>query len=738
MKKITLCCLISGCVSTLAFAEEDPVDLSKVTVTANKTAKALAEVTSKTSVITEEDIEKYNHRNIQDLVRYEPGVVVPGTGRYGLSGFNIRGIGGDRILTLVDGVPIADEFSFGPNLSARRNFVDLDALKAVEIVRGPASSLYGSNAIGGMVTFISKDPKDYLRGDRSQFTSVKLGHDDVNNGFNAQVTFAIGNERHQGMVAVSHRDSEATETYFSHDDTTGPDRKAANPIDQTQQNILAKWAFTPNEDHELKFTVEKYQADIDTDALSQAGTVVYGTLKQSVTAEDTRDRDRYGIQYSHTAGTWMGDEMNINVYTQDSDSTQKTFEARLTPAQQQQGRSRDSLYEQENSGIKINWVKTIDSALPQQWVYGFDYDVADITTLREGKTWLIDSGDDVPETSHFPTRDFPNSAYKTLGFYVQNEVAFFDHKLYVTPGLRYDRFELTPKVDEIYLSGNTGSPAPAGYDESEISAKLGLLWQINDQWSLFGQFAEGFKAPPMDAVNTGFTNFAGGYTAIPNPDLVPESSKSVEFGVRYVGEVHQFEASIYRNRFDDFIETLAFKGFNPVTGLLEFQARNLDETTIKGFEFRGFWDLSQLKEGLRLQYAYANSEGEDDTTGLPLNSVQPDALTVGLGYDAEQWRTELLIRANAKKTDIDDSGIQPQDPTEPAINPFQTPSFTVLDWVGHYQFNPHVRINWGVYNLTEKKHWQWNDVLLQAEGSAGLDRLTQPGRNAAVTLKLTF
>ena len=131
----------------------------------NISKELLDELTNKASVITTEEIEQYSHRNIKDLVRYEPGVVVSGQGRFGLNGFNIRGIGGDRVLTLIDGAPLADEFSFGPNLSARRNYIDVDALKAVEIIRGPASSLYGSNAIGGLVTFMTKDPADYFVGD---------------------------------------------------------------------------------------------------------------------------------------------------------------------------------------------------------------------------------------------------------------------------------------------------------------------------------------------------------------------------------------------------------------------------------------------------------------------------------------------------------------------------------------------------------------------------------------------
>ena len=255
-----------------------------------------------------------------------------------------------------------------------------------------------------------------------------------------------------------------------------------------------------------------------------------------------------------------------------------------------------------------------------------------------------------------------------------------------SPSLRYDDFELTPQVDEIYLSGNTGSPTPAAYSESEVSSKLGFIYRFNDQWSVFGQYAEGFKAPPIDAVNTGFTNFAGGYTTLPNPDLNPESSETTELGIRFNGEIHQVELSAYRSTYDDFIESLAFRGFNPATGLLEFQARNLDEAEIDGFELRGYLDMSGFYEGLHLQYAYAQSDGKDTTTGLPINTVQPESLVAGIGFDSPSglWGTELIMTLNDRKTDIDSSAIQPDDPNDPPVAAFETPGFSTYDWVGYY------------------------------------------------------
>ncbi len=741
-KTIILSALSLGIFTTLQTHadEEESYELEKVTVTANRTAKHLDEITNKASVITAEEIEQYSHRNIRDLVRYEPGVTVSGSGRFGLTGFNIRGIGGDRVLTLIDGAPIADEFSFGPNLAARRNYIDVDALKAVEIIRGPASSLYGSNAIGGLVTFITKDPNDYFLGDRRHYTSIKSSHDTVDSSFDNTFTYAVGGDRLQGMFIGTYRTGNETENYFTNDTSTGPTRKAANPIDNNEINLLGKLVYQASEDHEFKLTLENYQADTDTKVLTQAGSVVFGTTKQSVRSADTRDRQRWALEYTGTAATTVFDEVHINLYRQNSESEQKTFEDRLTASQMNQLRTRDSFYEQDNFGLKVNFIKDFNTAITQQWVYGFDYDMSDIKTLRLGQTVDTDTNEQVPEFSNFPTRDFPNSEYESYGLFVQNELSFMNGRLLLVPSIRYDHFDLNPKVDDIYLSGNTGSPSPAAYSESEFSSKLGGIFRFNDQWSLFAQYAEGFKAPPIDAVNTGFTNFAGGYTTLPNPDLNPESSATTEIGLRFKGDIHQFELSAYRSEYDDFIESLAALGFNPVTQLLEFQARNLDEAVIDGFEVRGFVDLNSWVEGLHLQYAYAHSDGEDKTTNLPINSVQPESFVAGLGYDAASgtWGSEFILTVNDRKTDIDATGIQPSDPQAPAVQAFNTPGFSTYDWVGYYNFNRNVKINWGIFNLADKQYWQWNDVLLQAANSNQIPRLTQPGRHASITLKVEF
>ncbi|RZL85636.1 MAG: TonB-dependent hemoglobin/transferrin/lactoferrin family receptor, partial [Sphingomonas sp.] len=152
----------------------DPEGQDKViTVTATRTEKAVEDVPATVSVIDAKTIEDRFISDIKDLVRYEPGVTVrrapsrftaagSSIGRDRDSGFNIRGLEGNRVLITVDGVRVPDAFSFGAQSVGRGDYVDLDRFEQVEILRGPASALYGSDGVAGAVSFITKDPRDFL------------------------------------------------------------------------------------------------------------------------------------------------------------------------------------------------------------------------------------------------------------------------------------------------------------------------------------------------------------------------------------------------------------------------------------------------------------------------------------------------------------------------------------------------------------------------------------------------
>src|SRR5690606_18816911 len=146
---------------------------------------------------------------------------------------------------LTDGVPVPDAFEIGSFSNANRNFVDLGTLKRVEVVRGPSSSLYGSDALGGVVSFVTRDPSDYLQPGGDAYLGFKLGAESGWNGLFAGATAAFGGERWSGLVAVGHRQGRETDS-MGENDVAGAARTTPNPQDRDGRSVLAKLVFEPD------------------------------------------------------------------------------------------------------------------------------------------------------------------------------------------------------------------------------------------------------------------------------------------------------------------------------------------------------------------------------------------------------------------------------------------------------------------------------------------------------------
>jgi hemoglobin/transferrin/lactoferrin receptor protein len=238
----------------------------------------------------------------------------------------------------------------------------------------------------------------------------------------------------------------------------------------------------------------------------------------------------------------------------------------------------------------------------------------------------------------------------------------------------------------------------------------------------------------MDDVNVGFTNFAGGYTSLANPELEPESVVSHELGFRASTSSFDFSLSAYQNVYKDFIESLALVGFNRQTNLLEFQARNIDEVEITGVDASLTWFMGESFARLdnwvtRLSYSKQNSE--DKASGEELDSIMPAQSVLGISYGNYDalWRVELATTYSEQANEV----AAPQD--APAF--FIAPSYTLIDLLGHYQINDDIRINAGVFNIFDKEYYLASEVRGRTRAE-NLGRFSSPGRNFSMNVIVKF
>lgn len=716
--------------------------LEEVVVTATRGPREMQDVAGTVTVKNAEQIQSELARDIKDLVRYEPGISVANSaGRFGLGGFNIRGIDANRVLIEIDGVPVPDSFAIGSFASAGRDFVDLEILKGVEILRGAASSLYGSDAIGGVVAFVTKDPEDLMTStDDTRHAGGRGAWFGSDESCAATATGAWRGESLSAMLAYTRRKGHELDNQ-GRINSLDSSRTAPDPQEYDSDTVLGKLVWDLADGQRLRLTLENGNESTFTDAISGRRTQSLGpTTVQTLdlTGDDEKKRRRIALDQEFSMSGGVAKQGRWQVYWQDSETVQRTEELRLSTGfgpPSEALRNRRASFDQEVLGGELTLRKNFSTAATAQTLtYGLEVLHTDSRQLRDGSQTNLATGEvtNVVQPDTFPVRDFPLTKTIEASLFVQDEIVIRQGRWSIVPGVRADYYDLDPSADATYLEDNPLSPAE-GMDHTSVSPKLGVVRRLGDSLSAYAQYAQGFRAPPYSDVNVGFTNLAFGYTAIPNPDLEPETSYGFEIGLRGGRGGNYFSVAAFHNDYDDLIESFVDTGIDPDTGLLVFQSQNIAKARIYGAEFRGGLDLGSFSErlaGWTLRSSLAWARGDDRASDQPLNSVDPLKGVLGIGYASanDRWGTELVITAVDRKDRIDES-FGPQ---------FSAPGYELLDLLGHVNFGDGVSLYFGITNLTDETYWESSDVRGRPDADPAIDRYTRPGRAASASINIRF
>lgn len=705
--------------------------LQEVVVSGSRAEQSVDDLPQTIDVINAADIEQGQIRDIRDAAKNIPNVSVRraparfglaqgDTGREGNAGFNIRGLDGNRVLMLVDGIRIPRSYAFSPN-SFGRDTLSIDLIKRIEIVKGPASVLYGSDGIAGLVNFITNEPDDYLKDGKMLGGRASISYSGDNN--EAAVSGTIAGRANETLAwQLSVAGSRGSELENRGENSgAGFTRTAPNPQSDKGSSLLAKLVLNPTSAQKHVLTYEHVEKKSDYNLLTARSATVLDAYSNG-TME--RDRLTWDARYKVDAG--IADNMQTVLSYQDAKSRDYTYERRTALPQE---RVRDTTYSERTLQASIQADKTIRSSggVVQKITYGLDHTSAQIENLQTGL---------VPPTGEtFPLKRFPDTRETATAIYAQDE--FIIGNWSVTPGLRADSF----KID----ASQAGFPVTAvSLSGSAVSPKVGAIYRATPELSVFGNYASGFRAPNAGQVNGFFQNTTGGYRTVPNANLKPEKSQNLEFGVRGRLDQLSFDAAVFYGRFKDLIQDGAQVSgtFGNQANPAVLQSINIDNATISGFEVKGAMNWGKTGNGqLSTPFAYGYTKGTVKNTGKPLDTINPAKLSVGLKYETPGW--DLRFDANrhsAKKfSDISAQTIAASPPTVPVATPqFAVPSATTLDLSGQYRISKTLRLNAAIINLTNKKYWNWSDVRGVAANSSFRDAYTQPGRYLNVSLVADF
>lgn len=697
-----------------------PSSMDALATSSEKSAATVYDSPGTVTVKSTAEMERQNINGARELVLDEPGISVGNQpSRTGATNFVIRGIGENRVRLEIDGVKVPD-FP-GTNLGAgtyTRDFIDYDALKRIEIIRGPASALYGSDALGGVVSFVTKDPVDYLDlVGKDWYLSVKGGYDGIDSSVYSTVTGAARHGRVEEMLLVTRR--------WGHEVGINSRTREANPQDYTTTNVLGKVVYNTVGAGQIKLTGELYGKRVTTELNSEEG--VFPDQFARVFLSDGADetyRRRGSAEWNAPLHAWWADALKMKFYAtavhreEFTDQFRASYFGGPPPANPTQRRLTDLDFDQRIVGSEVQ-----ASATRRFWgadhffSYGATVDFTDTERLRDRSQITLATGvvTKIVAGETFPNKNFPDTDTTQAALYFQDIAQW--GPLRVIPAVRFDYFSLTPHPDRLFANSNTQNFEVHSQQETAISPKLGITYDVSRNYRLFAQYAHGFRAPPYDDANFGFRNNSFFYEILPNPNLRPETSDGFEGGLRgRFANGSSFQVSAFYNKYQDFIETVVVGMIpNVPVPITQFQATNLKSVVIWGYEAKGEW---RFLPDWALFGALAFAWGQNEELDVPLDSVDPFTGVAGIRYRNARtgWGGEFRARYVADKTRVSDPGFVRPD------------EHTTFDALLSYEHAPGFTFNAGVFNIFDASYFNPQDVRQVLSANPNLELFRSPGR----------
>ncbi|MEG1734704.1 MAG: TonB-dependent hemoglobin/transferrin/lactoferrin family receptor [Comamonas sp.] len=705
-----------------AHADRSAPVMKDVVVSASRDEQDADALPMTIDVIDAKQMEEGHVSDIRELAEKLPNVTVPraparfslassSAGRDQNSGFNIRGLEGNRVLMLVDGVRQPRGYSFSANTFGR-DYLDLGLVQRVEILRGSVPALYGSDGMGGLVNFITVQPDDLLKGGKTVGGRVSASYDGSDNGKRVGATLAgRASPEWAWLVSAGIGRSSALENMGTVGGV-GSTRTEPNPEKDKSHSLLGRLVYTPSAVQKHVFTLEQVNKKADYALLTAQGTSLGGTVLDSNSkTEMNRWRASWQGQWQQL-GWSLADELQLMASYQGSDSREWINETRRNLPY----RERDVTYDENALQLHAQANKTLrwGTAVSGKFTYGMDYMRNKVVNEQNGITPAAGE--------QFPLKRFPNTTETSTALFAQADLHYGAWSL--TPGVRAEHYSIKPKQQGFL-------PTVVSNSDSAISPKLGALFQASDAWSVYGNYAAGFRAPNAGQINAYFENSSQYYKNIPNPNLKPEKSNTFELGLRGRMERMKLDAAVFTGRYKNFILDQQLVSGTPGNrndpGI--YQSVNLEDVRISGFELKADYDWGKFAGGnWRTHAAYGYTKGTETKTDKPVNTISPQQLVLGVRYDTSNVGVQLSAShwAGKKAKDV------------PTTTAWLSPSATVLDLSAQWRIRPGTRLNVGIYNLTDKKYWRWSDVRGLTSSTQIVDAYSQTGRNLRVSLVQDF
>jgi hemoglobin/transferrin/lactoferrin receptor protein len=689
------------------------IELDEVVVSTNRTENYLRNSPFAESIVGKEEIQTRSTMSLPDILQNEPGVSLLRDGIWGTE-VSIRGLNRENVITMIDGSRIATS----TDVAARLSLMNMNDVERVEVIKGASSSIYGSGATGGIVNIITKSPRLYdrfsLNGD------VISEYNTVNN------LSVLGGSLYSGSSFWSTK-------------LSGSYRKANNiqtPDGELNNSQFEDYSFSgalnifPIDNHRLKLDYQLFRADNvgipGSSVFPEQALVTYPYERRELISASYEIQNIskvfYKLSAKYSYQLINRDVENIpyivqNIPASGGNPARRVSVLKITPSAD---------HKNNNATLQGNF-----------WLFdghnlaaGFDYWDRSYNGERERYQLIevLDSAGNVVSTTNRITgeKPLPNSSYKSLGIFAQDEFKLFEDKLSTTLGLRYDFINITGEktLNPVYVINNgviNNTPPnqqviwdSTDENNSSYSANLGFIYSLFSSLDLTLGLGSSFRSPSLEERFQYIDQ--GSVVRVGNPDLEPEKGQSIDFGIRHYSVNLKILSSFFYSYFNDLVVEVpgTYEGRNALI------KTNIGEARIYGFDFSA--DYNFWRDYIFYTTA-SYVKGDDITADGNLPEIPPMNGRIGFKFGfLDYLQTDISSTLFAEQNDVAEGEI-----TTPGYAVFNLLLNTVPIKFSNISF----RVFSGVENIFDKAY---RNHLSTTRGSITIE----PGRNVFLKLAVDF
>lgn len=703
------------------------ISMDEVVVSVSKWTQEQKDVVQKVKSISTKEIALQNPQTAADLLGVSGKVFIQKSQQGGGSPM-IRGFSTNRLLYVVDGVRMNTAIFRSGNI---QNVISLDpfAIERTEVMFGPGSSIYGSDAIGGVMNFQTLSAQLSFN-DKPLFKSRAFTrYSSANNEKTIHADFSLGFKRWAFVTSISHNDygnlimgshgpNEYLRNFFVvRQDTVdvqvnNPNQKEQIPTAYKQYNVMQKIRFKPNQYLDWEYGFHYSQ------------TSEYSRYDRHIRYKN--GNARYA-EWNYGPQKWLMNNLNINYQRQNKIFDE--FNVRIAHQYFEESRINRDI----NKDERFTRVEKVDAysintdfkkALSRRtrFFYGLEIVYNNVNSIG------IDENIRTNISSDGASR-YPNSNWSSYAAYISYHQDI-NKKLHVQSSLRYNQFVINAEFDTSFYAFPFTT---ANINNASTTGSVGLKYTRDEKTAIHLNLSSGFRAPNIDDMGKVFDS-APGTVTVPNTDLKAEYAYNAEIGmVKILFEQLKIDAAIYYTLLDNSMVRREFtiNGADSIIydgNLSKVEAiQNAANTTVYGIQFGLEWKpIKRITVSTDINY----QKGEEELDNGLVSASRHAPPTFGnarINYTYNRWMLEVysLYSASIKYNDLPE-----EEKTKPELyaidgngNPW-SPSWYTINFKSMYKVHDKLNLSFGIENISDQRYRYYSSGIAAA------------GRNYIISLDL--